>query len=110
MPDYKPACNRSMDGIQPLDDLERFELLQAMFPGLLHEDADLGDEEEILDELGVDPEVFDELMARAVLCAMPMQSPLSGQAHHVLGQVSIADGQINMMAAVKREIIKGGEP
>lgn len=109
MSDNKPACIRSMDGVHPLDDLERFELLQAMFPGLLHEDADLGDEEEILDELGIDPEVFDELMARAVMCAMPMSSPLSGEGHHVLGQVSVSDGQVHMMAAVKRAIRKGGE-
>lgn len=88
----------------PLNDLERFELLQAIYPERLGDDADFGDEEELLHEMCVDPVSFDEIMGRVALCTMPMSSPISGEPHHVLGSVTIADGRVHMMAAVKREI------
>lgn len=92
---------------EPLSDLERFELLQAMYPDRLTDDSDLGDEEEILEDIGIDPEAFDEIMGRAVWCATPLRSPLTGKAAHVLGRVSIVDDHIHMVAAVKREIPGG---
>lgn len=87
-----------------LDDLERFELLQIMFPDKFGEDADLGDEIDLLEEMGVDVDSFDEIMGRAVMCSMPMTSPLTGDGHHVLGEVTISNGNVHMMAAVKRPI------
>ena len=89
-----------------LSDLERFEIVQAMFPDQLGEDADIGDEEDVIYEnFNIDPEDFDKLVGHLVMFAPLMQSPLTGKSHHVLGQMSIsADGQsLNMLAIVKRE-------
>lgn len=90
---------------QPLTNLERFELLQAMYPDRLGDDADLGDEEDLLEEIGIDPLVFDEIMGRVVMCAMPLRSPLTGDIHHALGVVSIFDNAAHMVAAVKRPVL-----
>jgi hypothetical protein len=93
--------------IQPLTDLERFELLQIMFPQELGEDADLGDEEDLLfDKFDLEPEQFDQLVGHLVMCAPVLISPLSGAAHHVLGETIIKDGQQHVMAAVKRDAVE----
>lgn len=98
------------NNFKPLDSLERFELIQAMFPGHLGEDADLGDEEAIIEvTLGIDPESFDELVGRLVMFAPVMSSPLSGEAHHVLGQVTITGFNQQITAIVKREAVTNGE-
>lgn len=91
--------------IQPLSDLERFDLLQAMFPGELSDDDNGWDamEDLVYDKFNIDAEDFDLLVGHLVMCAPAMGSPLTGTAHHVLGKISISDGQQQMMAAVKRE-------
>ncbi|GAA0753130.1 hypothetical protein [Sphingomonas trueperi] len=91
--------------IQPLSDLERFDLLQAMFPGELSDDNDGWDamEDLVYDKFNIDAEDFDRLVGHLVMCAPVMGSPLTGTQHHVLGTISISNGQQHVMAAVKRE-------
>lgn len=74
--------------IQPLSDLERFEIVQAMFPSKLNdEEHDIGDEEEILwDEFSIYPEFFDYLVGHLVMLAPALQSPLTGNVAHCLGR------------------------
>lgn len=94
---------------QPLSDLERFEIVQAMFPDRLNEeDHDLGDEEEILwDEFSINPEDFDELVGRLVMLTPVLQSPMTGKLYHTLGRT---DGKA-FISAVKREVrqAEGGD-
>ena len=89
----------------PLSDLERFEVVQAMFPELLGEDADLGGEEDVIyEQFDIGPEEFDKLVGRLVLLAPLMESPLTGKLSHCLGSVSVnQDGNMLMMACVKRD-------
>lgn len=91
--------------IQPLSDLERFDLLQAMFPGELSDDDDGWDamEDLVYDKFNIDAEDFDRLVGHLVMCAPVMGSPLTGTQHHVLGSISVSNGQQHVMAAVKRE-------
>tara|TARA_A100001391_G_C4861570_1_gene222648 strand:- start:159 stop:479 length:321 start_codon:yes stop_codon:yes gene_type:complete len=90
----------------PLTDLERFDLLQAMFPGELSDDDAGWDQmdELVTNKFDIDPEDFDRLVGRLVMCAPVMTSPISGTQHHVLGSVKVSDGQVLMTAAVKREV------
>lgn len=89
---------------QPLNDLERFELVQAMYPEKLGENADMGDELDVIEEeLGIDPDAFDDLVGRLVMLAPVMQSPLSSTIHHVLGEVIVNGSNMHMTAMVKRE-------
>src|SRR5690554_1489055 len=98
---------------QPLSDLERFEIVQAMFPDRLNEeDHDLGDEEEILwDEFSINPEDFDELVGRLVMLAPVMQSALQRKLYHTLGKTHIDGEKQFFIAAVKREMrqAEGGD-
>lgn len=93
---------------QPLSDLERFELVMAMFPDRLNDDEhDLGDEEEIiLDEFSINPEDFDELVGRLVMLAPVMKSALQGKLYHTLGKTHIDGEKQFFVAAVKREMEK----
>ncbi len=96
----------SKQKIQPLSDLERFDLLQAMFPGALSDDDAGWDamEDLVYDRFNIDVEDFDRLVGHLVMCAPIMGSPLTGTQHHVLGSAKVSDGQVLMMAAVKREV------
>lgn len=96
----------------PLTDLERFDLLQAMFPGELSDDDAGWDQmdELVTNKFDIDPEDFDRLVGRLVMCAPVMTSPISGTQHHALGSVTVSDGQVLMTAAVKREIHIPQEP
>jgi hypothetical protein len=104
----------SKQKIQPLSDLERFDLLQAMFPGELSDDDAGWDamEDLVYDRFNIDVEDFDRLVGHLVMCAPVMGSPLTGTQHHVLGSISISGNQQHMTAAVKREAIisKAEEP
>lgn len=93
--------------IQPLTDLERFDLLQAMFPGELSDDNAGWDQmdELLVNKFDIYPEDFDRLVGHLVMLAPTMEAPLSGTQQHVLGQVTISNGQLLMTAAVKREAI-----
>jgi hypothetical protein len=91
--------------IQPLTDLERFDLLQIMFPGELSDDDEGWDKAEdlIYEKFNIEAEDFDLLVGHLVMCAPVLTSPLSGAVHHVLGEIIIKDGSQHVMAAVKRE-------
>lgn len=90
--------------MKPLDDLEMFELLSAAYPGKFNDDNEGWDSAlEFADSISGWEEVAD-LLGRVAMLAMPMCSPLTGSLHHVLGQVTIREGQAYMMAAVKRPV------
>ena len=91
--------------IKPLDDLERFEVMQAMFPDEIWDDNDALDdiEDMIWEKFSINIEDFDLLVGHLAMLAPIQQSPLTGNLHHVLGTVKVVgDGQI-ITAAVKRE-------
>lgn len=90
----------------PLTDLERFEVVQAMFPDEVGDDNEAWDniEDTIWDKFEISGENFDVLVGRLVMLAPIQQSPMSGDLHHALGTIKI-DGNCQMMtAAVKREV------
>ena len=89
---------------KPLDDLEIYDLLQAAYPGKFTDDDEgFEDAQEFADSLAGWEDIAD-LLGRVVMLAMPMGSPLTGSLHHVLGNVTFKDGQVYMMAAVKRPV------
>lgn len=102
----------SKQKIYPLSDLERFEVMQAMFPD------EIGDENEdwnniedtIWEKFEIAGEDFDQLVGHLVMLAPIQQSPMSGELHHVLGTIKIADNQQLITAAVKREVQIPQEP
>lgn len=91
--------------ITPLSDLEMFELLQAAYPEKFPNDENDTWEAamDFVEQLAGFDDITDLLGRVATLC-MPVTSPLSGKTYQCLGTVSIADGQVNMVAAVKREV------
>lgn len=94
---------------QHLSDLEMFELLQIAYPEKFPDESDETWDEAM--EFASTRGGFDDLadlLGRVVMMAMPMTSPLTGEAHHVLGKIIISDGEARMMAAVKRPV-EGGQ-
>lgn len=91
--------------IKNLDELERFEVVAAMFPDKLNDDEnDIGDEEDIIiDEFNITPEKFDYLVAKLTFLAPVMQSPLTGERHHSLGHIEITEQGQSITALVKRK-------
>lgn len=89
--------------IQPLDDLEMFELLQAAYPERFPDESDTSWHAamEFASELNGFDELAD-LLGRVALLTVPMQSALSGRHFHCLGKVEIKDGKADMVAAVRR--------
>lgn len=92
---------------QLLDDLEQYELMIAAYPEKYaerDEDNELWDEvAEHFEEVASDPEQVNELLSRIVYLTMPMGSPLTGRASHVLGTPKLLkDGSVGMMSAVSR--------
>lgn len=92
---------------RPLDDLEMYELLMLAYPEKFEP---IDDEEEafefaqeLADNLSGWEEISD-LLGRIVMLSQPMGGALSGALQHCLGDVKVKDGQILMMAAVKRDI------
>ncbi len=95
---------------KPLDDLEMHELLRILYPDHIKSDddeyfelsqsicmdatVDLGD--------GVEVSLAD-LLGRVVMLTMPMESGLTSRLLHCLGEVTINDGQAQMIAAVRRD-------
>lgn len=99
-----------MSKVTPLDSLEMHELLRLIYPEHIRSDddeyydlsADVA--ENSIVELGDGVEVpLAELLARVCKLTMPMQSPLSKTWTHALGHLTLKDGAINMIAAVRRE-------
>lgn len=94
-----------MSKFQPLDELEMFDVLQAAYPEKFSDDndetwdaaLDFADNLQGFDNLA-------ELLGRVVMLTMPMHSELSGLNSHCLGKVEVADGQVRMMAVVRRAV------
>lgn len=96
----------------PLSDLERFEVMQAMFPDEIGDDNEAWDtiEDTIWDKFEIAGEDFDRLVGHLTMLAPIQQSPMSGELHHVLGTVKIVGDRQLITAAVKREVQMPPEP
>ena len=99
-----------MKKVIPLDSLEMHDLLRLIYPEHIKsdddEDFDLSAEvaDECMVNLGNDFEVpLADLLARVCTLAMPVQSHLSKTWNHALGEMTLSNGQVNMIAAVRRE-------
>ena len=99
-----------MKKVIPLDSLEMHELLRLTYPEHIKsdDDEDFDRSAQVADEcmvnLGDGVEVpLAELLARVCTLTMPMQSPLSKTWTHALGHMTLKDGAVNMIAAVRRE-------
>lgn len=95
----------------PLDDLEMHDLLRLLHPEHIRSDDDAYYElsqqacESTVD-LGDGFQVtLADLLGRVVMLTMPMQSGLTGELSHCLGEVTIADGSAQMRAAVRRDVV-----
>ena len=103
----------------PLDSLEMHELLRLIYPEHIRSDDDeyydLSAEvaDECMVNLGDGVEVpLAELLARVGTLTMPMQSSLWEARKtwtHALGHLTLKDGAINMIAAVRRECTLRGD-
>lgn len=94
----------------PLDDLEMHELLRLLYPEHIRSDEDQYFElsqnacEQVID-LGDGFKVtLADLLGRVAMLTMPMQNSLDGRLSHCLGKVTIKDGQVDMLAAVRRDV------
>lgn len=88
----------------PLSALELYELLCAAYPDKFSDDdegwdavMDFADGIEGVDEIA-------DLLGRIVTLTNPIFSGLTGKAYHALGGVAVKDGQVHMVAAVKRPV------
>lgn len=92
--------------VQPLDELEMFELLQAAYPEKFPDDDDSTWEaaQEFADQISGWEDVS-ELLGRVVMLTMPMESGLTGRVSHCLGRVTVRGGQVQMVAAVRRDTV-----
>jgi hypothetical protein len=90
--------------IEPLDDLEMFELLQIAYPEKFPGDDDETFEaaQEFAESISGWEEVAD-LLGRVVMMSPLMASPLTDTARHCLGRVSLVNGYMRMRAAVSRD-------
>lgn len=91
----------------PIDDLERFELMQMLFPEELPDDDDESwdkVDDLIYEKFGVDPEQFDLIVGHLVMLAPVMESGLTKRRMHVLGKVTVEGDNQYMCAGVKREV------
>ncbi|WP_111639947.1 hypothetical protein [Marinomonas shanghaiensis] len=92
---------------KPLDDLEMYELLLLAYPEKFEAIDDEEEAFEFAQELANDLSGWEEiadLLGRIVMLSQPMGGALSGNLQHCLGDVKVKDGQILMLAAVKREV------
>lgn len=91
---------------KPLDDLEMFELLQAAYPEKFVGDDDetFDAANEFADELQGWEDIAD-LLGRVVMLTMPMESGITKRMSHCLGKVTIKNGSVNMMSAVRRDVL-----
>lgn len=90
--------------VQPLDELEMFELMQAAYPEKFPDDDDSTWEaaQEFADQISGWEEVA-ELLGRVVMLTMPMECGLTKRLSHCLGRVTLHDGRARMIAAVRRD-------
>ena len=95
---------------KPLDDLEMHEVLRLIYPQHIRSDDDAyfelsADACETTVDLGDGFEVtLADLLGRVAMVTMPMQSGLDGKLSHCLGAVTIRDGQVAVLAAVRRDV------
>lgn len=99
-----------MSKVIPLDSLEMHELLRLIYPEHIRSDddeyydlsADVA--ENSIVELGDGVEVpLAELLARVCTLAMPLRAAMGGGLTHALGHMTLKDGAIHMIAAVRRD-------
>lgn len=95
---------------KPLDDLEMHELLRLIYPDHIKNDDDeffdlsAGICAESMVDLGDGFEVsLADLLGRVVMLTMPMRAGMTGRLSHCLGAVTIKDGVVDMVAAVRRD-------
>jgi hypothetical protein len=95
---------------KPLDDLEMHELLRLIYPDHIRSDDDEYFElsQNICDHATVDlgdgfEPTLSDLLGRVVMLTMPMESGLTKRLSHCIGAVTIKDGSVQMMAAVRRD-------
>jgi len=100
-----------MKNAKPLDDLEMHELLRLIYPENIRSDDDEYFElsQDICDnatiDLGDGAEVsLADLLGRVAMLTMPMESGLTKQLSHCLGSVTIKEGSVQMVAAVRRDV------
>ena len=86
------------------------ELLSLIYPDHIR-----GDEDEYFElsqeacettiDLGDGFEVtLADLLGRVAMLTMPMKNSLDGRLSHCLGKVTVKDGQVDMLAAVRRDV------
>lgn len=101
-----------MKNVKSLDDLELHDLLRLLYPEHIQSDDDeyfeLSQEAHMsVVDLGGGFEVdLPDILARVVMLSVPMGGGLSGKMYHCLGEVTVKDGAVHMMAAVRREVAK----
>ncbi len=95
---------------KPLDDLEMHEILRLLYPDHIKSDDD--EHFELSQNVCMDATVdlgdgvgvsLADLLGRVVMLTMPMESGLTRRLSHCLGEVTIKDGSVQMVAAVRRD-------
>lgn len=95
---------------KPLTDLEMHDLLRLVCPEHIMSDEDhyfdmSAESVDAVVDLGYGFEIsLGDLLARVCMCTMPMQSALSNEFSHCLGEVKIRNGEAHMLAAVRRPV------
>lgn len=91
----------------PIDDLERFDVMRALFPDEITDDDDGWEktDELIESKFDCDPETFDLIVGHLIRLAPVHQSPLTGKLYHVLGTISITENAQSIIAAVQRAAV-----
>lgn len=89
----------------PLDDIELYDLIAAAYPEKFKGDSSDADYDAVMDFVG---DMFGKraicwLLGRVVMMTMPVKSPLTGEAYHALGTVTLEGGKADMWAAVRRK-------
>lgn len=93
--------------VEPLTDLELYELIVAAYPDTFNEESDDCIWDEVMafaEGMFGDLEVISELLGRVVMLTSPMTSAINGELSHCLGKVTLKNGQAFMTTAVKRPV------
>lgn len=88
----------------PLSALELYELLFAAYPDKFYDDDESWEAVMEFAEGISGIEEICSLLGRIVMMTNPLVSELTGKAYHALGGVAVKDGQVRMVAAVKRPV------
>lgn len=95
----------NIEKIEPLSDLELYELIVAAYPDTFieySEDCIWDEVMQFAEDMFGDLSVLSEFVGRIVLLTMPMTSPISKELSHCLGKVIVKGNQAMMTAVVKR--------